>query len=159
MNSTNSAPANSPQRPAHTNLQVQPYLRFDGTCDEAIAFYRSAVGAEVVMRMPFKDCPDRAACPPDSDDKVMHAALRIGASTVLMSDGRCERRAKFDGFCLSLTAPGVREAEELFSKLAVGGEVTMPLASTFFSERFGMLTDRFGVAWMVYVALPEGSAA
>jgi PhnB protein len=132
-------------------VPVQPYLMFDGKCEEAIAFYRRAIGAEIVMQMRFKDNPDPAMNPPGSDDNIMHAALRIGDSMVLASDGRCRGQPKFDGFALSLTARDTAEAERLFSALAEGGEVQMPLAKTFFSPSFGMLADRFGVSWMVYV--------
>jgi PhnB protein len=133
-------------------MQIQPYLFFDGRCDEAIAFYRAALGAEVAMLMRFKDCPDPAMVPPGGADKVMHAALRIGETTVLASDGRCRGEASFDGFALSLTAADEAAAERLFAALGDGGAVQMPLAKTFFSPRFGMLIDRFGVSWMVYVA-------
>jgi PhnB protein len=135
-------------------MLVQPYLFFDGRCEEAIAFYRQALGAEVVMMMRFKDAPDPAACPPDPANaaKIMHASLRIGGGEVLASDGRCEGHPKFDGFALSLTARDEAEAERLFDALAESGQVQMPLTQTFFSPRFGMVADRFGVSWMVYVA-------
>ena len=135
-------------------MPVQPYLFLDGKCEEALAFYRQALGAEEVMTMRFKDAPDPAACPPDpaNSNKIMHASFRIGGSEVLASDGRCEGRPKFEGFALSLTAPDESEAERLFNALSEGGQVQMPLAPTFFSPRFGMVADRFGVSWMVYVA-------
>ena len=133
-------------------MQVQPYLFFDGRCDEAVEFYRKALGAEVTMLMRFKDSPDPGMCPAGAQDKVMHASLRIGDSTVLASDGRCEGRPTFEGFALSLTVPDDAAAERLFAALGDGGQVQMPLAKTFFSARFGMVADRFGVPWMVYVA-------
>jgi PhnB protein len=133
-------------------MQVQPYLLFDGRCDEAVEFYQSALGAEVTMLMRFKDSPDPGMCPAGAQDKVMHASLRIGDSTVLASDGRCEGRPSFEGFALSLTVPDDAAAERLFAALGDGGQVQMPLAKTFFSPRFGMVADRFGVSWMVYVA-------
>jgi len=133
-------------------MQVQPYLFFDGRCDEAVEFYQSALGAEVTMLMRFKDSPDPGMCPAGAQDKVMHASLRIGDSTVLASDGRCEGRPSFEGFALSLTVPDDVAAERLFAALGDGGQVQMPLAKTFFSPRFGMVADRFGVSWMVYVA-------
>jgi len=133
-------------------MQVQPYLFFDGRCDEAVEFYQSALGAEVTMLMRFKDSPDPGMCPAGAQDKVMHASLRIGDSTVLASDGRCEGRPSFEGFALSLTVPDDAAAERLFAALGDGGQVQMPLARTFFSPRFGMVADRFGVSWMVYVA-------
>ncbi len=138
-------------------MPVQPYLFLDGRCEEALAFYRQALGAEDVMMMRFKDAPDPAACPPDpaNANKIMHASFRIGGSEVMASDGRCQGQPKFEGFALSLTAPDEAEAERLFNALAEGGQVQMPLAQTFFSPRFGMVADRFGVSWMVYVAPAE----
>jgi PhnB protein len=133
-------------------MQVQPYLFFDGRCDEALEFYQGALGAEVTMLMRFKDSPDPGSCPAGAQDKVMHASLRIGDSTVLASDGRCEGRPSFEGFALSLTASDDAEAERLFAALGAGGQVQMPLAQTFFASRFGMVADRFGVPWMIYVA-------
>jgi PhnB protein len=132
-------------------MEIQPYLFFDGRCDEAIAFYQNALGAEVTMLMRFKDAPEASIVPPESKDKVMHANLRIGGTTVLASDGRCMGEPNFQGFALSLTAADVAEAERLFAALGDGGEVRMPLAKTFFSPSFGMIADRFGVTWMVYV--------
>ena len=133
-------------------MQVQPYLFFDGRCDEAVEFYRKALGAEVTMLMRFKDSPDPGMCPAGAQDKVMHASLRIGDSTVLASDGRCEGRPSFEGFALSLTVPDDAAAERLFAALGDGGQVQMPLAKTFFASRFGMVADRVGVSWMVYGA-------
>ena len=133
-------------------MQVQPYLFFEGRCEEALEFYRSALGAEVTMLMRFKDSPDPAMIPPGAADKVMHASFRIGQTTVLASDGRCEGRSSFQGFSLSLTVPNDAEAERLFGSLTDGGQVQMPLTKTFFSSRFGMGADRFGVSWMIVVA-------
>jgi PhnB protein len=136
-------------------MQVQPYLYFEGRCEEAIEFYRRALGAEVEMIMRFKDSPEPhepGMIPPGAGDKVMHAAFRIGDTTVLASDGRCQGRPIFQGISLSLTVPNEGEADRLYASLADGGQVQMPLTKTFFSSRFGMVTDRFGVPWMVYVA-------
>ena len=132
-------------------MSVQPYLFFDGRCEEAIAFYREALGAEVVMLMRWKDMPGPAAPPPGDPEKIMHARLQIGDTAVLASDGRCQGQPKFDGFALTLAAANEAEAERAFNALANGGQVQMPLAKTFFSPSFGMLADRFGVSWMVYV--------
>lgn len=143
-------------------MQVQPYLFFEGRCEEAIDFYRKALGAEVIMLMRFTDNPEppSADCvmPAGSGDKVMHASLRIGESTVLVSDGRCQDQPNFGGFSLSLTATDAAEAARLFAALGDGGDVRMPLGKTFFSPAFGMVADRFGMPWMVYVA-PGGSHA
>jgi PhnB protein len=136
-------------------MQVQPYLFFDGRCEEAIEFYRSALGAEVAMLMRFKDSPEPpqpGMVPPGSEDKVMHSSFRIGDTTVMASDGRAQGRPSFRGFSLSLTVPDDGEAERLFAALADGGQVQMPLTKTFFSSRFGMVADRFGVSWMIVVA-------
>ncbi len=137
--------------------QVQPYLFFNGRCEEAIEFYQRALGAKVNMLMRFKDSPEPpqpGMVPPGSENKVMHADLQIGGTAVLASDGDCSGQAKFDGFSLSLTVPDEAAAERMFNALADGGSVNMPLARTFFSPRFGMVDDRFGVHWMVY-ALPS----
>jgi PhnB protein len=132
-------------------MHVQPYLFFEGRCAEALEFYRQALGAEVMMAMRFKESPDPAMIAPGSEDKVMHAALRIADTTIFASDGRCQGRPSFEGFALSLTARDAREADRLFGALADGGQVQMPLGETFFAQRFGMVADRFGVSWMVIV--------
>jgi PhnB protein len=133
-------------------MQVQPYLFFDGRCEEAVEFYRRALGAEVTMLMRFKESPDPAGAPAGGEDKVMHMSFRIGESTVLASDGHCLGKPTFQGFSLSLTVSNDAEAERIYAALADGGQIQMPLAKTFFSSRFGMVADRFGVSWMVYVA-------
>ncbi|MEP6880177.1 MAG: VOC family protein [Nitrosospira sp.] len=136
-------------------MQIQPYLFFDGRCEEAIEFYRGALGAEVTMLMRFKDNPEpNESCmpPPGTEDKVMHASFRIGDTTVLASDGQCLGKPSFQGFSLSLTAPAEAEIDRLFAALGDGGQVQMPLTKTFFSPRFGMVADRFGVSWMLYMA-------
>jgi len=133
-------------------MQVQPYLFFEGRCQEALEFYQSALGAQVTMLMHYKDSPDPGMVPPGKGDLVMHANVRIGDTAVLASDGCAQEAPNFKGFALSLTVSDKGEAERLFAALADGGEVRMPLAKTFFSPCFGMVADRFGVAWMVYMA-------
>jgi PhnB protein len=136
-------------------MLVQPYLFFDGRCEEAVTFYRDALGAKVETVMYFKDCPDTpppGTMPPGSENKVMHACFRIGETSVMASDGHCQGHPSFQGFSLSITVPNEAEADRKFNALAEGGKVTMPLGKTFFSPRFGMVTDRFGVGWMVIVA-------
>jgi PhnB protein len=136
-------------------MQIQPYLNFDGRCEEAIEFYRNALGAEVVLMMRYKEVPETpqpGMVPPGSEDKIMHSALRIGESTVLASDGRCQGQPRVQGFSLSLTVADEAEAGQVFAALREGGQVQMPLGKTFFSPAFGMVADRFGVSWMVYVA-------
>jgi PhnB protein len=134
---------------------VQPYLFFDGRCDEALEFYRSTLGAEVTALVRYKESPDPNSGPPGAGDKVMHSNFRIGETTLMASDGRCQGQPNFDGFSLSLTAPNEAEADRLFAALADGGQVQLPLSETFFSPRFGMVTDRFGVPWMVIVPPPS----
>jgi PhnB protein len=136
-------------------MQVQPYVFFDGRCEEAIEFYRKAIGAQVIMMMRFKESPEppQPGCtPPGSENKIMHASFRVGDSTILASDGRCAGNPKFDGFALSLTVSNDADAGRLFGALSEGGKVQAPLTKTFFSSSFGMVADRFGVHWMVYVA-------
>jgi len=133
-------------------MQVQPYLFFEGRCEEALEFYRRALGAEVTALMRSKDSPDPAMTIPGAEDKVIHAMVRIGESTLLASDGRCQGSPTFRGFALSLTVPGEPEAERLFAALGEDGQVLMPMMKTFFSPSFGMVADRFGVSWMIYVA-------
>jgi len=136
-------------------MHIEPYLFFEGRCEEAAAFYRDVLGAEVTMMMRYKDSPDPVPpgmIPPGAEDKVMHMSLRIGDSTVLASDGNCTGEPGFQGVTLSLTVADPAEAERVFVALADGGQVRMPLGRTFFSPSFGMLADRFGVGWMVYVA-------
>ena len=135
-----------------STVQVQPYLFFEGRCQEALEFYRRALGAEVTALLRFKESPDPGMIQPGSEDKVMHASFTVGGSTVLASDGRCGGHPSFQGFALSLTVATVAEADRFFGALVDGGQVIMPLTATFFSPRFGMTTDRFGVSWMVYVA-------
>ena len=130
-------------------MSVEPYLNFDGRCEEALEFYRRTLGAEVEMLMRFKENPAPQMNPPGSGEKVMHASFRIGDTTLLASDGNCGSRPKFEGVALSLTVPNVADAERTFAALAEGGKVQMPMSQTFFSPRFGMVADRFGVSWMI----------
>ena len=132
-------------------MQVQPYLFFDGRCDEALEFYKKVLGAKVDMLMRFKDAPDQSMVKPESRDKVMHAAVHLGDTQVLMSDGHCQGKANFQGFSLAITAADIAEGERRFNALAEGGQVQMPMAETFFASRFGMVADKFGVGWMVLV--------
>lgn len=134
-------------------MRVEPYLFFEGRCEEAIEFYRKTLGAEVTMLARFKESPDPDMCLPGAENKVMHANLRIGDTMMMASDGRCEGSPAFQGFSLSLTVADDAEAELQFATLADGGQVQMPLTKTFFSSRFGMVADRFGVSWMIIVAM------
>jgi PhnB protein len=128
-------------------MRVEPYLYFNGRCEDAIAFYRGAIGAEVAALLRVKDTPG-AQESAGTDETVMHADLRIGDTTLLVSDQPCHG-AGFQGFSLSLTAPGDAEADRLFAALSDGGRVQMPLMATHFASRFGMVADRFGVLWTI----------
>lgn len=132
-------------------MPIQPYLFFQGRADEAIAFYEKALGAKRVMLMRFKDNPDSPAPPPELADKVMHARLEIGGEVVLLSDGHGSEGPQFQGFALTLTVADEAEADKAFAALSAGGRVVQPLQKTFFSERFGMAQDPFGVLWIILV--------
>jgi PhnB protein len=139
-------------------MNVQPYLSFEGRCEEAIDFYKSTVGAKVEMMMRFKEAPadQQAMISPESKDKVMHAALKIGEATVMASDGYCTGKSSFSGVSLALTADSPAEADKLFNALSKDGQVTMPMTETFFANRFGTCSDKFGVTWMVINPRPMG---
>ena len=133
-------------------MQIQPYLFFNGHCEEAIEFYRKALGAEVEMMMRFKDSPEPmspGAAAPGLADKVMHASLRIGGALLMASDGMGAGELAFSGFSLSIDAPDTAGADRMFNALAEGGTVKMPIGKTFWSPYFGIVADRFGVSWMV----------
>jgi PhnB protein len=130
-------------------MAIQPYLFFDGRCEEAIEFYKKAVGAEVKMLMRWKDMPEPRQIPPGNENKVMHSHLQIGDAAVLASDGQCQGQPSFQGFALTLNAANAADAQKKFAALSEGGQVRMPLGKTFFAASFGMLADRFGVPWMV----------
>jgi PhnB protein len=132
-------------------MQIQPYLFFDGRCQEAIDFYRQTLGAEVLMQMQFKDSPVATSQPPEQGDKIMHACVKFGSTNVFMSDGMCGGAPTFKGFSLSLLLQDDAEAARVFAALGDGGAVNMPLGKTFFASSFGMVNDRFGVSWMVLV--------
>jgi PhnB protein len=135
-------------------MKVEPYLFFDGRCEEAIELYRKVLGASVDMLMRFKDSPEPprpGMVPPGSENKIMHASLRIGDARIMASDGQCQGKPHFDGFSLSITAKDEADAKRIFGALSEGGQVRMPLTKTFFSPSFGMLADRFGLGWMVIV--------
>jgi PhnB protein len=137
-----------------TNPLVEPYLFFEGRCEEAIEFYRKALGAEVTMLMRFKESPEppQPGCEPSSGEKIMHASFKIGETRLMASDGRCSGKTNFEGFSLAISVKTEAEADRLFAGLTDGGRVHMPLAKTFYSPRFGMVADRFGILWMIMVA-------
>lgn len=133
-------------------MPIEPYLFFNGRCEEAINFYKSALGATDVNIMRYKDSPEPpppGMVPPNSENKVMHSSFKVGGATVMASDGDCSGKLDFKGISLSLTARNDADAERLFGALADGGKVQMPIGKTFFASRFGMVADKFGVPWMV----------
>lgn len=136
-------------------MRVEPYLFFEGRCEEAIEFYKKAVGAEPGMLMRYSDSPeppDPSRVPPGNENKVMHASFKVGQSTVNASDGLCSGKTNFHGVTLTLVVDAETDARRMFAALSEGGSVQQPLVQTFFSPAFGMLTDPFGLEWMVYVA-------
>jgi len=136
------------------NGVIQPYLFFNGSCEQAIEFYGKALGAEVQMLMRFKDSPEPhppGTVPPGHENKIMHASFRIGSTVLMASDGCGTEKANFQGFSLSLSVPNEAAADRTFAALSAGGQVRMPLTKTFWSPRFGMLEDRFGIGWMITV--------
>jgi len=135
-------------------MPVTPYLFFDGRCEEALDFYKKALGAEVEMMMRYKESPEPpppGMVPPGSENKIMHSCFRVGDAPVMASDGCVQGKPKFEGFSLSLNAKDEADADRMFKALSAGGEVRMPLGKTFFAKRFGMVADRFGVVGMVIV--------
>ncbi|HEY5914494.1 MAG TPA: VOC family protein [Verrucomicrobiae bacterium] len=138
----------------NNNRIVQPYLFFSGRCEEAVKFYQKALGAEVEMMMRYNESPEPpppGRLPPGFENKIMHTSFRVGGTTVMASDGCSADKPGFEGFSLSLSVGSESEANQVFAALADGGQVRMPLAKTFWSPRFGMVEDRFGVGWMVSV--------
>lgn len=136
-----------------TTAHIQPYLFFGGRCEEALAFYQTTLGATIGMVMHFKDNPDKSddcPIPADFDDKMMHASFQVGGSTLMASDG-CGEGSEFKGFSLSLTLPTEDDCQRIYAALLEGGEITMPLGKTFWSPCFRMVTDRFGLCWMITV--------
>lgn len=133
-------------------MLIQPYLFFDGRCEEALEFYKKALDAKVEMLMRYKEAPDPpppGMVAPGSENKVMHASMRIGDAVVMASDGGCRGNPSFAGFSLSITVPDAAAANRVFNALAEGGQVQMPLGKTFWAPLFGMVADRFGVGWMI----------
>lgn len=136
-------------------MQVQPYLFFDGLCEQALDFYTRNVGAKVIAKLRYKENPDKSVmCGSIDENKIMHSAFQIGETTILASDGMCTGKPNFEGFSLSVTAANDAEAKRIFTALAEGGKIQMPLEKSFFASSFGMTADKFGVGWMVIVPLP-----
>lgn len=140
-------------------MQVQSYLMFNGRCEEALEFYRKAIGAKVEMVLRFKDAPE-GQCAPGTENKIMHSSFKVGDTVLMASDGMCNgEQTEFKGISLTLNPRTEAECERLFNALAEGGSVFQPLISTFFSPKFGVVSDRFGVTWMVLVEQEQAKAA
>lgn len=134
-------------------LEIEPYLFFGGKCEEALAFYSDVLGAETLFKMRFSESPDplpEGMIADGFEEKIMHSTFRVKDTTIMASDG-CGPEARFEGFSLAINLDDEAEAKRIFEGLSKGGKVDMPLSKTFWSPCYGMLTDRFGVAWMVMV--------
>lgn len=143
-------------------MQLIAYLPFDGTCREAFDFYRDAFGGEIVFRMTVGESPMAAQMPPESHHRIMHAHLQIGDAALMGADMQpgCGAAPSGDaGTCVNVMLDSVEEAERVWARLSEGADIRMPLAPSFWATRFGMLTDRFGKAWMVNGPAAQGDAA
>ena len=137
-------------------MKVQAYITFGGRCEEAQEFYKKSVGAEIIDLLRWKESPDAAMKgPPGYEEKIMNATFRIGETDLMADDGMGEKHAEFKGMMLAIDVADDAEAKHIFIALGEGGNVTMPLAKTFWTSSFGMLTDKFGVPWMVGVESPK----
>ena len=137
-------------------MKVQAYISFHGHCEEALEFYKKSVGAEVTGLMRWKESPDAAMKPPHGfEEKVMNASFRIGDTALMADDSPGASPAEFKGMTLAIEVADDAEARRVFTALGEGGKVTMALMKTFWTSSFGMLTDQFGVPWMVNVAAPK----
>ncbi len=135
-------------------MNIEPYLSLNGRCEEAMDFYQAALGAQVLFKMRMNESPEPpqpGMVPPGCEHKIMHATVKFGDSTVMMSDGNNDGEPVFKGVTLSLALNDIAEAEKCFAALCDGGQVQLPMAKTFWSPCFGMVADRFGVNWMVTV--------
>jgi PhnB protein len=130
-------------------MQIAPYLTFNGNCEEAFAAYSAIFGVEPTMLMRFRDYPGPTETPESFADKIMHASLDIGSARLMGSDRSDKHYARPQGLVVSLTVATPEEAERIFKALAEGGEITMPMAETFWAQKFGMLVDRFGIPFMI----------
>ena len=137
-------------------MKVQAYVSFSGRCEEALEFYKKSAGAEVTGLMRWKESPDEnMKSPPGYEEKVMNAVFRVGETELMADDGMGEKQAEFKGITLAIEVANDSEAKRIFAALGEGGMVTMPLVKTFWTSSFGMLTDKFGVPWMVNVAMQK----
>jgi PhnB protein len=136
-------------------MKVQAYLFFDGKCEEALEFYKRALGAKVNALMRFGEGPDQSMVKPENKNKVMHSEFQVGETHIMASDGYCQGAPSFQGFSLAITVPNDAEAKRVFDAISAGGEVRAPLQKTFFASSFGMAADKYGVGWMVVTEGPQ----
>ena len=130
-------------------MQIDPHLSFNGNCEEAFNFYEKTFGGKIEFKITFGESPMAGQIDPESRNKIMHIRMRIGDRILMGSDAPPQYQGTQQGFDICAAVKDAAEAEKVFNALAEGGKVTMPLAETFWSARFGMLTDRFGIPWMV----------
>ena len=130
-------------------MQLNPYLLFDGRCEEAFAFYEKVLGGKIKAMMTYEGSPAADNVAPEWRKKIMHATLEVGGEPLMGSDASPTHYAEPKGFSVSLSPNKVADAERIFNALADGGKVVMPLQQTFWAARFGMLTDRYGIPWMI----------
>ena len=132
---------------------ITPYLFFNGRCDEAIEFYKAALDAEIEYIMRFDESPEPlpdGTLPPNFDKKIMHATITVRGVKLMVSDG-CAEELEFLGFRLAISEPTEEQARATFRALAESGTVDIPIGPTFWSPCYGMVTDKFGMPWMVSV--------
>src|SRR5947207_14891321 len=130
-------------------MKINPYLFFKGNCEEAFKVYADVFGGKILAMLPHKGSPAEAQTPAEWQDKIMHAALQLGEQTLMASDSPPAFQKPMSGFAVSVDLPTSADVERAFAKLSMGGAVTMPVSETFFAKSFGLLTDRFGVPWMI----------
>ncbi|MFM0321344.1 VOC family protein [Caballeronia glebae] len=139
-------------------MQLDTYIFYHGDCAAALELYQAAFGAQIATLLRFRDAPDGGNAPPDWADKIMHGVFFVGDRAIMVSDGQHGQPHKsYSGFTMSITADDAQSGERAFNLLAEGGSVLTPWQSTFWTQGFGMLTDRFGVPWLINV-LREGEA-
>lgn len=130
-------------------MQINPYLVFNGQCEAAFKFYEKLLGGKITGIMTHANSPMANQVPPEWRDKVMHAHMTVGNSVLMGSDAPPQHFQKPQGFSVSIGVKTVEEGERIFKALSENGAVQMPFQKTFWSPGFGMLTDRFGIPWMV----------
>ena len=142
-------------------LGIKPYIAFPGNCAEAVEFYKNKLGAEVLFTQSYGESPMADKVTPDNNDKIMHTSFKIGDSVIMACDNVFSDHPTTvgDNISLALGSNNTAEAETLFNDLSEGGKILMPMQETFWAERFGMLTDKFGINWMFNVDKPHTDKA